>query len=111
MKQLINNIYNNAITKVFSKESLSSEGFDNLCYAEMIDETHSIVIWGNEDSDCGEQYRDFIISIRDGAVDTNDGLFGTKEIACDETTDNSHEELYLGIEEKINKYFGIAMKE
>lgn len=108
MKQIIERIYNNAITKVFSRETLISEGFDNLCYKEMIDETHSIVIWGNEDSDCGEVYRDYVISIREGATDADDGLFGTKEILCDETADNSYEELYLGIEEKVNKYFELA---
>ena len=41
MKDLINDIYNNAINKVFGEKILHEDGFDNLCYHQMIDETHS----------------------------------------------------------------------
>ena len=108
MKQLIDNIYNNAIKEVFTEETLKDESFDACCYKQMIDETHSIVIWGDSDG-IDEVY--YVISIREGATNTDDGLFGTREILCDATPDNTHEELYLGITEKINKYFGIVMKE
>lgn len=105
MENIIKQIYNNAISKVFANEILTNEFFDNECYKEMIDDSHSIVIWGNEDSECGEIYKDYIISIRSGAINTEDGLFGIEEIICDETSDNTYESLYMGIKEVIEKYF------
>lgn len=107
MKQLIDNIYNNAIKEVFTEETLKDENFDAYCYKQMIDKTHSIVIWG--DSDGIDEYY-YVISIREGATNTDDGLFGTNEIMCDATPDNTHKELYLGIKEKISKHFGIAIE-
>lgn len=107
MKKLIDNIYNNAIKEVFTNEILKDENFDSYCYKQMIDETHSIVIWGDSDG-VNEDY--YVISIREGATNTDDGLFGTDEIMCDATADNTHEELYLGITKKINMYFGIDIE-
>lgn len=105
MKSIIRKIYNNAISKVFSSEMLISENFDSACYMEMIDDSHSIVIWGNEDSDCEEIYRDFIISIRDGATVTEDRLSGKKTVIEDETLDNTYKSLYLGVKNIIESYF------
>lgn len=101
MKDLINDIYNNAINKVFGEKILREDGFDNLCYHQMIDETHSIVIWGDADG-VNDYY--YVISIRNGA--TNEDWAGVKEISCDATPTNSHEDLFIGIEEKIQSYFG-----
>ena len=106
MKQLVENIYSNAISQVFTTETLQDNNFDSYCYKQMIDETHSIVIWGDCDR-IDEKY--YVISIREGATNTDDGLFGTNEIFCDATPDNTHKELYLGIKEKISTYYGIAI--
>ena len=103
MRQLIDAICDNAIKQVFSEDVLSDNCFETLCYKQMIDDSHSIVIWGDSDGDrCF-----YVISIREGATNTDDGLMGKREIFCDATPNNTHEELYRGIEKKITDYFKI----
>lgn len=100
MEKFIKGIYDNAINTTFSREILEDDSFDSCCYQQMIDETHSIVIWGTGYS---PDERCYVVSIREGASEND--LFGKNEIACDETPDNSYGSLYFGIEEKVNKFF------
>lgn len=103
MKQLAKEIYKNARRQVFSKDALRDNHFDCLCYHQMIDDSHSIVIWGDEDN----EGRYFTISIRTGATDD---WAGSKELFCDSTPDASYKSLYNGIKEKITRFLMMQNK-
>lgn len=94
-----NSVCEKAIAEVFTSSAVVSENFDALCYHQMLDDSHSIVIHGGEDF--GKRY--YIILIREGATESD--WKGKKEFCGGYTQNASYKELQVGIKRQLSQLY------